>query len=498
MVRGRGHVSEGDVDVVLDEGTDDGLDGGPSAGSAPGEGTGPARRVSRRRAAVGAATTALLVVTASTGVQAWQDRADRAALAAVPGVMPRADVAPEEVWSLPGGFVQEASDSVLLVHGLDGGGVTAAVDAATGEVLWRTVDASRDAGWGGCRFVREDAFPWFWGVGTAEPAQEVLCTATDIRADRPVTTTLQVRDARTGTVRAERTVPTEAQFVETVDGDVLHAGYDAAGRLEVVRWEPGADADRWRWRADEVASAGERGFGMLVTEGGVVVQTGDAVTTLSLEDGSEVPEASTEQAVLRVADLVDGAGIDVVLSFTGPATTVVTERDGSLRLEVEAWFAGPRVLDPRTPALLLVEDDGVLVAHDVRDGRELWRGRTGRAGEAGTGPTDPGAPLVQVEHRLVLATQGRLEVVDVRDGTSLWVAEGLDVTTGAAVTDGRSVVVPARVRGAVLGPDALVALDLRDGSEVWRVPLPGPADGLQVVGDVLVVQGVGGLVGLRP
>lgn len=488
MARPRASLGEADVEVVLVE------DDAPAP--APGRGgTAPATRRARGRRVLRAAVVTALVLGGAGAAQAWQDRVAAAALAGVPGVVPRMGVAPEVAWSRAGALLRESSGATLIVQGVDDGAVDV-VDARTGEVLWSPPGPGAGAG-GDCRFVRQETSRSFADLD-AGPADAVLCTATTARSGAVASTVLRVHDALTGGLRAERSVDGEVAFVETIGGDVVHAGRDAAGRVEVVRWDPEADADRWRYRSERSSGPPSRGLvGGLAGEV-VVLQRGDDIRLLAVTDGSVVPEAEGEPFAVTVADLADGATVDLLFPLTGRGATTVVDRDGTTRVEVPAWFAGPRVLDPRTPALLVLDADGALVAHDVRDGTVLWR-RTAEDGGPGLWSPEAGVPLVQIEHRLVLGLDGRLEAVDARDGTGLWAAEGLEVNAAGAVSDGRSVIVPARLDGGE-GPavDVLAALDLRDGGEVWRVPLPWPGDGVQRAGEALVVQGGRGLVGLRP
>lgn len=484
---GRGEDAAGDIDVVLLE------DGSGAAPPEPPDVPEPRARRRRRRAVL-VVTAVLALVVGASAVQAWRERAAWEELAAVTGVVPRLDAAPSVAWSLPGVWVREVSESVLLVEGVAGLS-TSAVDLTDGEVLWQPAD---DGGWAwrDCRFVRRTDVPPVLGLSRpVGDATEVVCTAveqTEPEATTPdaFVTVVTVHDARTGDVLAERSLRGWA-LVDTAEGDVLHAEVDDDGRLEVVRWDPLRGADRWRQGTEVVAT--DQGLGGALWAFGdlLVVQAGEQVLWLSVEDGSVVPESAAADRRTVLAELVDGAVLEQVPpDAAGPGGLLVRERDGRARLVVEGWFAGPAVLDPRAPVLLAAGDDGALAAHDVRDGTLLWTRADGGPGQWAAG----GMPLALVGHRLVLAVRSGLETVDARSGTALW-ATDLPVAPSGALTDGRSVLVAVPADD---GSGTLIALDLRDGTEVWRVPLEAPADTLLVVADTLLVQGATGVTALRP
>lgn len=499
MARQRGGAGEGDVDVLLE---DDDEPWPGRTGGEPGRGTADDRRGAprARRRVVAVVVAALVVVAAANAAQIWQERTAYAALAGTPGFVPRMPVAPEIVWSLPQGHVTGASDTLLLVAGSSG--ATSAVEAATGATLWSGDDVHPDGGWSDCRFVREGRVVELdlWALTQQETVARSVVCAHRTTAGASTESVLQVLDARTGRVRSERTVPGDPVVLDSVDGDVVHGERDAAGRVQLVRWDPEADVDVWKQRlgAGRAGSGGDVWAALLGDR--LLVQDADGAHLRSLEDG-EVITDDDGAGVLRVAVLADGATVGLDLTDAGTSPLVVTEADGSERLRLEQWFAGPRTLDPRTPAVLVRTGGGALSAHDVRDGTLLWTrsgdGRSPTSSWSGSQDT----PLALVAHRLVLAAgDGGLEAVDARDGASLWTSEDLTAWVPGAVSDGRSVVVPA-LRGDPAEADAepvLVAVDLADGSEVWGVRLPAPGYAVHDVGELLVVQTESGLVALRP
>jgi outer membrane protein assembly factor BamB len=446
---------------------------------------------------VAAVIGALVVVGGANAVQIWQERAAGTALDGVPGFVPAMPVAPEVVWSLPQGHLTAASDDVLLVA--DSTGTTTAVEVGGGATLWSTELAHPDGGWSECRFVREgpvvETGLWLRMLpGTA--AASVVC-AHRTTSGAATESRLQVLDARTGRLRAERTVPGEPVVLDTVEGDVVHGERDAAGRVQLTRWDPEADADVWKHRLGGGRAGSGADVWVALLGDRVLVQDAEGSHLRSLEHGEELAEA--DAGVLPVAALAEDATLGVDLSEAGTFPVVVSDGDGSERLRLEGWFAGPMTIDPRTPAVLVRSEEGALAGHDVRDGTALWTRPREEASSTWSGMPD--TPLAQVGHRLVLAgPDGGIEVLDVRDGTLLWSSEDLAVWAQGAISDGRSVVVPG-VRGDPGSEDArpvLVALDLRDGTEVWSVPLAAPAFAVHAVGGLLVVEGEAGVVALRP
>nr|WP_297426966.1 PQQ-binding-like beta-propeller repeat protein [uncultured Actinotalea sp.] len=528
MAPQRGVVGDGDVEVLLDDDDDapppgrrpDGPppDGAPRDGRPPGgvaPATGRARPRARRRRAVALVVLAV-VVGGANAAQAWRDRAATAALAGMPGLVPRFADAPETLWSLdvPTGHPVGTGADVLLLQDELGGAF--AVDAASGATLWRP-GTERGADWTDCLFVREAPEvvvtfgPW---APPGSGSDAVVCAHRRTRGAAS-TSTLQVLDARTGAVRAEREAPGEPVLLDSVAGDVVHAERDAAGRVVVRRWDPGSDADLWEHRLGDGQDDGQDGdwLGLWLAGERLYLQSGGGAQVRSLADG-EVVRAETQPSV-PVAALADGAALSLSLGPEGSFDFLVTEADGSTRARVEGWFAGPRALDPRTPVLLLRDETGGLRAVDVADGTQRWSRRPPPDRDVTSswwGPQE--LPLVQVGHRLVLAAAGgTLEAVDARDGSTLWRVEDVDAATPEALTDGRVVILPARVReggeataGATdaAGPTdpggefVLLALDLRDGAEAWRVPLAGPALTVRALGDLLLVQGQREIVAFRP
>lgn len=532
MAPQRGVVGDGEVEVLLDD--DDAQPPGPPGDGPPGGRTQPggaaraagAARVrgaggapvhgTRRGRAITLLLLALVVVVGANAAQAWRDRAATAALAGMPGLVPRVPDAPEILWSLdvPTGQPVEAGGDVLLLQ--DELGRAFAVDAASGATLWR---AGTDGGsdWSDCRFVREAAEvvvtfgPW---SPPASGSDAVVCAHRRTRG-AATTSTLQVLDARTGAVRAERRAPGEPVVLDSVAGDVVHAERDAAGRVVVRRWDPRTDVDRWVHRLDGAQGDGREvdWLGIWLAGERLFVQREDGTEVRSLVDGTVVDGGS--QPSVPVAMLAGGAALSLALDPEGTSDFLLTEADGSGRARVEGWFAGPHALDPGAPVVLMRDESGGLRAVDVQDGAQRWS-RAPAPGEDVTsswwGPQE--LPLVQVGHRLVLAAAGgRVQALDARDGTTLWEVEGLDAATPEALTDGRVVILPARLRDGqeavgdvtqVPGPTdpdgefVLLALDLRDGTEVWRVRLASPALTVRALGDLLLVQGQREVVAFRP
>lgn len=491
MARQRGAAAEGDVEVLLVD--DDAPTTGPVRAGSAADGAPSAPSPHRRRRAVAVAVAALVLVGGVNAAQAWRDHVATAAFAGVPGFVPGLAEEPEALWSLPVARLVDASDGVVLVADRDGS--ASAVDAVTGATLWRGPQDDTP-GWSDCRFVRDAAQvevplrPWAF---SASAADAVVC-ARRSTSGAATTSVLQVLDARSGAVRAERTVPGDAVVLDSVEGDVIHGERDAAGRVRVTRWDPESDTDVWSHRE----GAGGGGAGVLLAGDRVFLLRDDGAAVRSVVDGAEVARRGPAETV-PVAALADGATLRVALDDRQGFGFVVAEADGSVRFRLGGWFAGPRALDPSAPAVLAHDEGGNLRALDVRDGRELWSREPApdAASSSWWGPQD--TPLAQVGHRLVLVgADGRLEAVDARDGSTLWRVEDRLAMALDVVSDGRVVLVPARADAGSEAEPVLLALDVRDGSEVWSVPLDEPAVAVQGIDGLLVVQGANGISAFRP
>lgn len=143
----------------------------------------------------------------------------------------------------------------------------------------------------------------------------------------------------------------------------------------------------------------------------------------------------------------------------------------------------PRVTDGSFPRTLLgVPASGATVRGiALRTGSRLWSWP-----RAGDGPLEATALVDGV----VLLDEGDLvTAVDVRDGTTLW-RTALDPDVGGDRTPTDGVVVLLPIPGDA-GPQ-LLAVRIADGTGLWRVPLPAGTTGLAVVDHALVVATAGG------
>lgn len=123
-----------------------------------------------------------------------------------------------------------------------------------------------------------------------------------------------------------------------------------------------------------------------------------------------------------------------------------------------------------------------LVLHDTEAGRPIWEREVDLPG------TD--LSLLASEPALVVAGEGVLHAFDPATGATRWTGPRNGAAT--AVHPGRGLVV-IRASGSAATATALSARSLADGTELWNVPLPGPAGtedaAVVLVGDEVVTVG---------
>ena len=86
-----------------------------------------------------------------------------------------------------------------------------------------------------------------------------------------------------------------------------------------------------------------------------------------------------------------------------------------------------------------------------------------------------------------------LRSVVLRSGDELWRTSGEGLAQVQAVSDGRVVL----ATGTILGVGSTVsAISIRDGSLLWRAPMPSGGQSLRVVGGQVDTVGPGVVIGL--
>ena len=191
-----------------------------------------------------------------------------------------------------------------------------------------------------------------------------------------------------------------------------------------------------------------------------------------------VPACGDERVGLR-----DGPGLAVVSLDRGTGAVLWRKELEPPHPATDPVLAGDVVL---VPVLESVS------AYDARGGERLWT-------LEGFGVTVPQA----VGGTAVLARDGRVVAVDARSGRELWQARLADGARVLAAPGGVAVLesgLPGppydTAPGAPDGPGQVRLLDLVDGRERWRVPVPGPPAAAYAAPEGVAVAGLRGGVAL--
>lgn len=420
----------------------------------------PSTRSRRRRRWLPAGVVLVLLV---GGVALVVDRldarrdADRlAALAAVPFVLEPLDAGLGELWRVSAEhLVGELGDMLVLAvqDGLIG------VDAATGQRLWE-----RRTGTESCEPLAETPF----GPDHRElvaGAERLLC----VRAQRVGTanesTTAVLVDPRTGRDGPSILMGGSAIAQVVVGDEVVLVNERARGVVEVVRWDPVTGGARWRTRSEpDVLLDGYETYWWDEYVFGIT--GGNGTFAVSLETGERVPAGPEDAVVLREeVTLPDGGRAVWKHPFSAsvrPPGGQVVGADGEHRYDLPGRPFAPLVDDGSAPDVLLVEAPPSGIAGlDAVTGQERWETIM---------KAPSGSPVLRVGAVVVVRADGSSVALDPRTGEVLWEVahRGDDLSRAAGLTDGLVVLLWHQDDGA----GSLVAHDLQDGTEAWRVGLP--------------------------
>lgn len=464
----------------------------PSAGTAPGvpgddRGADETRR-RRRRALLRWWPVLAALVVGVVGVQLVQDARERdrvAAARAVDGVV-RYDVGPELSTTpaddsargpLSAGRIV-AGDLRVAAEDVDFGKPRAvsAVDAASGAEVWRTVVETQEE----ATAQPTMRAPQCWAAGETGGTTRVRCLVTDRPATLigdggwteapPTRSRLLTLDAGTGAVLADREVA--AQTGAAADDAVLVLGEVAAdGTLRVTAED--VATQEGLWSTDLAGVLLDPVFDPHVTlvDDHVVVWAGERSHVLARSDGAVQADGSQVWVGREGGLLVqdDDPGSVRLAGPDGTGTAVVPALPVQLEVD-DGSVPGVEILSA------VVAGDRTLRGVDAVSGAPLWQaGLDGRA--EGAWLLLDGV-LYGVDATAVLA-------VDARDGRELWRtprevdADGEPVrdTSGSwttPATDGRAVLL---VQQDGEGGSRLAAWSLRSGALLWRTPLPPEANG---------------------
>ena len=470
------------VEVVLDDDTPDG--GSPGAGPAR-DAAAPGRvRHLGRWVVVGL----VLAVLVAAGL--GEAHGDRGARPVPPGGVASLVVPPAERWRVDAPQGWTAAAGLLLVPERDVGGLRVhAHDLDDGARRW-TLELPGAAGVE-CEGALEDADAGAVVVCQAlgpltpsrEPGLGVVQDPGWLLLVSAVDGTL-VRDVRLGPGHVGWAA-LEGDLVLATLGAEAGPGVDEA-RVAVVRTR-GATATEV-WSADvPVAVDRWRGGVRLTVSADVVAVAGRTAGLLTAADGSRVeirPDAPApgRRTRVRVTSLLSGVAVAESTGQAAPTGGRWYGADGVLRSPYRGMLAEPPAVDTGASHVLLVIEDGLLVALDGVGGSRVW-----------DRPVTGLVPRLRAGGAVVLAGGGAATSVDLASGRERWSTQTPGLEDVTPVTDGAFAlatgVVPGRGR-------LLTALSLTDGSVLWRTPMPPGTTGVVAAEGRLLATGGARVVGL--
>lgn len=356
-----------------------------------------------------------------------------------------------------------------------------AVDAATGEQLWRSDNAAMN---GYCTVVDldKDALTgWFDPPSRIDEGRgRVVCSHQEVDTTGSGAVTRQLvtaLDPATGDVvlHAEEPVGPDAGSVTTFgEVVVLSSIVDNVARARGMSLVTGEDLWLVVERVPDAAFYWSGGGAVLWVEGTAAV-TVDTVTGERLDAGAR-------QVTLR-ADVGGGRTATSVLAPTGGPELVVTDADGVTLFAGSGYHVPAPARDSSAGEVLVVmTQTGRTQALDTRTWQQLWDTDVQRT------------PLIQVDD-VLLSTDGAMTVaIDARTGHELWRVPG-ETGWPTALTDGRRI--------AFVAPDdraRMVVVGLRDGVEVRSdaLPVSGSAVLAPLADGTMLVTGQDGTALLAP
>jgi outer membrane protein assembly factor BamB len=450
---------------------------------------------------VGLVAAALIATAAVNAAERRREEERIAGLATVPGILGSLDKPLTELWTLHAQPVGGAR-GLLLVQ--TDAGALEAINKTKGTTRW-----SRPAE----GVTTSDCQPRVDGAGSTLPstyagrfapagdAHDIVCltsrTASPDTADH-VTTTVTIVDLDTGRDAQALTVDGYLLGWTVVDGDIALATFDgqpgtAATWVRAVRWDPSANQVRWTYESAVVTpptpagSSGGVGVWLEVDRTSLMIVSNDKTTSVSLSTGAATDGPAPAPLSIRVAFGLAGGGQVRWEGIAGgdfPAPQgTVTAADGRVLVTFRGPPLRPMFDDGSAPDVLVAATSPLtLGGFDVGSGEQLWS--LDRLAISQVSAIVGGVALI--------ADRPHGVAVDLHTGEVLW---QVDHVTGVALglTDGRKMLVEEQASGT----SALVARDLRDGTEAWRTPLPAGTQMVLSFGSAgLVAVGNGTVVGL--
>lgn len=455
----------------------------------PADVRGRVRRVSRRWAMTG--SLGVLVGAAVTVVLWTQPGGDGSSGVVLGGaaslVAPLTEtwrVRAPQGWSLAGDVVMTTEDHGARVD-------VTAYDPSTGTRLWQVVVEPTV---GGVRCPAQAAGP----TGPVVVCQILggLVPSSRLRQDRAQDPgRLLLLSVRDGAPAGEIDLPSDHVGYAVIEGDLLLA-VQGATSVGVERRDLGTGEPVWvADLALEPVLDGDRAVRVDLPAAGLQVQDRDVLVTgplaavLDGHDGAVV-------GVWRPGASLRGA-IDVP-RLTATATGFAVQRGADVRPSPTSWYtaagdlvgtfdgtvAEPAVTDRSEPGVVLSATPwwGSVRAVDVELGEVLWSVRL-----------DEGRPVVRVRGAVVLASDGHVQVVDLRTGEQRWAVSSAAMTQVHPVSDGTVVLATGPSPAQAL---SISAISVADGRVLWRTAMPQGGRDLEVLDGQVVAVGPGVLIGL--
>lgn len=257
-----------------------------------------------------------------------------------------------------------------------------------------------------------------------------------------------------------------AVFFHSANGKI----YSLEGKTGQVRWE-------------YVVPPGGFSGPVLLPDGALLVATGSFVVALKQETGEKLWERTFGSGV---ATAISVGNKDSGYFGSGKSLICIDTKIGDIR-----WiYAAPHNVES-SPAIGMdamvyaASVNGHAFAVDSMSGVEKWSANLGGGIQS--------SPIVSTDRKVFIGTSTNLFALDGRTGVRIWkrTAE-LELTAPALCGDGTLLVADFR---------SLLAVDSHDGTEKWRVPIPGTGysgsptinpDGIifmQISGTLLAVDG---------
>jgi|GEM_PF-2600565 len=427
----------------------------------------------------GAAVLALVVVAVvAVNVLAARDAAARrAALADLPWVLPALDGTMEELWRADAGgwVVGETSAAVLVMDPNGLGGGLRAVDPLTGEVLWEIPTEN------GYCWPLQDFASGVDPLSSLPPEDSIVVCETMNGPDAEGNTTSEIasHSGLDGHRLATITLEGSVTATSVVGESYLVATTLDDGSVVVNLTDLRTGEASWTFRSEpERARRVFTDFWNVTHDDEVIFFDGPEDLALSRSTGAEVP--AEEPPPSEGWALPDGGRVDLdgATAFNETGGRVVNE-DGTVRFEFDGWpwspFGFQDASGPEGGVFMVQQLDvenltpsssADLVGLDLATGAELWR-RT---------DDQSSSPFLAIDGVAVLLAPSAATAIDLRTGEELWTHPADSVVYfSMPVTDGDVVVLADRSAGRL----ELVAVDLRNGEDRWRMAAP---TGLSSVG----------------